>query len=66
MVQAQPLFGDEKDEITRLVTRLKTADARARESRKPLHVVTDEDVAWAEEAKLPREFFEYFELQRVA
>lgn len=66
---AQPLLGAERDEIAELVSRIKQADARARQpavsSPQPLvSPARAEDEQWAEDWKLPREMLDYFILER--
>ncbi len=63
---AQPLVGAERDEIVDLVMRLKRADERTRtlETSKPQ--IAAADVQWAEDWQLPREVFDYFELEHAA
>jgi hypothetical protein len=64
-VVVQPLVGQDRDEITALVSRIRDADARARmplvAAPKP---VAKEDADWAADWKLPSEVFDYFELDR--
>lgn len=64
MPKAQTLHGEERDEIEALVMRIKRADDKVRMPLKTA-VVADEDATWAEQNQLPREFFEFFELQRA-
>lgn len=63
----QTLVGNDRDEITSLVMRLKKADER---SRQPFHTagaaLPAEDIKWAEDWQLPREVFDYFTLDRDA
>lgn len=69
VMDAQPLVGRERDEITAMVSRLKRADDRARTQPSSTQVAPSippaDDVKWAEEWQLPREVFEYFVLERV-
>lgn len=64
----QPLVGAERDELTALVMRLKTADERTRTtpSVNVAAPVRAEDLKWAEDWQLPREVFEYFVLEHSA
>ncbi len=64
IAKAQTLHGEERDEIEALVMRIKRADDKVRQPLKTA-VVADEDVTWAAQNQLPREFFEFFELQRA-
>jgi hypothetical protein len=64
---AQPLVGVERDEITAMVMRLKRADERTRRvESQPAVTVQAADLQWAEDWQLPREVFDYFELERAA
>lgn len=69
VMDAQPLVGRERDEITAMVSRIKRADERARSQPSTTQVApaapAAEDVKWAEDWQLPREVFEYFVLERV-
>lgn len=62
--KAQTLHGEERDEIEALVMRIKRADEKVRRPDQTA-VVAEADVVWAEQNQLPREFFEFFELQRA-
>ncbi|MFZ2587601.1 MAG: hypothetical protein WAZ18_05755 [Alphaproteobacteria bacterium] len=63
--KAYQLQGEERNEIERLVMRIKRADDKVHKpTTKP--ALAEQDVEWAEANRLPREFFEFFELQRVA
>lgn len=66
VLATQPLVGDERDEIANLVMRIKKADERARNLEASKPVIPAEDIQWAEDWKLPREVFEYFELDHAA
>lgn len=64
-VVVQPLTGTERDEITALVSRLRRADDARRDAHKAgVQQVQPADIAWAEEMNLPREFFDFFEIER--
>lgn len=60
----QPLVGEARSEIERLVMRIKDGDNRARAPQGNQKFVTQEDLDWAQGENLPRAFFEFFELQR--
>lgn len=62
VVQANPLVGVEKDEITDLVSRIKRADQRWR-TPSAAHVVPEQDAKWAADWQLPREVFDYFVIE---
>jgi hypothetical protein len=67
---AQPLVGVERDEIADMVSRIKQADARARQPvvqgpyAPVAPVVKNEDLQWASEWQLPKEMFDYFIVER--
>jgi hypothetical protein len=63
-VEVQPLVGSDRDEISALVGRIKRADAARQAPLGTAPVVPEADLNWAAEMQLPREFFEFFELQR--
>lgn len=66
-LQPQPLVGAERDEITAMVMRLKRADERTRVSDANAQPqLQAADVKWAEDWQLPREVFDYFELEHAA
>lgn len=63
----QPLVGAERDEIAAMVMRLKRADERARRTEAPqANAIQAVDLKWAEDWQLPREVFDYFELEHAA
>ncbi|RYG60974.1 MAG: hypothetical protein EON60_05215 [Alphaproteobacteria bacterium] len=62
----QPLVGAERDEIVDLVMRLKRADERTRSVEASRPQLQAADVEWAEDWQLPREVFDYFELEHAA
>ena len=65
--RTNPLTGPERDEIEALVLRIRRADEKVRKPvYQPTPMLSADDIAWADDQKLPREFFEFFELQRVA
>ena len=67
VMTTQPLVGAERDEIAAMVMRLKRADERTRQvetaAYAPMQAV---DLKWAEDWQLPREVFDYFELEHAA
>lgn len=63
---AQPLVGAERDEIAAMVLRLKRADEKSRNLEASQPSVKAVDIAWAEDWQLPREVFDYFELEHAA
>lgn len=60
----QPLIGEAKSEIERLVMNIRNGDNRTRAPQAKQEFVSQEDLDWAEGENLPRAFFEFFELQR--
>ncbi|PZP38906.1 MAG: hypothetical protein DI585_05940 [Pseudomonas fluorescens] len=65
----QPLVGAERDEIAAMVMRLKRADERTRTSTQGGAATTPlpaENLKWAEDWKLPREVFDFFELEHAS
>ncbi len=62
----QPLVGTERDEIAAMVMRLKRADERSRNLEPSRPAVQAADLQWAEDWQLPREVFDYFELEHAA
>ena len=63
---AQPLVGAERDEIAAMVMRLKRADEKSRRMEASQPEVKAADIQWAEDWQLPREVFDYFELEHAA
>ena len=63
-MKPQQLVGAERDEVCELVSRLQAAGRRTVSSAAP--VPSENDLAWAEDMQLPREFFDYFVLDRAA
>lgn len=61
-----PLIGPERDEIVELVSRIKRADEKLQRPMTERKAVAEHDAKWAEDNQLPREFFEFFTLERVA
>jgi len=61
---AQPLIGDAKSEIERLVMKIRNGDEHVRAPSSKVAPVSQEDLDWARNESLPREFFEFFELAR--
>lgn len=66
VMATQPLVGVERDEIAAMVMRLKRADERSRNVEAARPSVQAVDLQWAEEWQLPREVFDYFELEHAA
>ena len=67
VMTTQPLVGPERDEIAALVMRLKKADERTRSfTQTDQPKVQQVDLKWAEDWQLPREVFDYFELEHAA
>ncbi len=62
----QQLVGAERDEIAALVMRLKRADEKSRNLEASQPQVKAADIEWAEDWQLPREVFDYFELEHAA
>ncbi|MBI1309261.1 MAG: hypothetical protein GC129_05385 [Proteobacteria bacterium] len=69
MASAQPLVGAERDEITQLVSRIKSADARTRQPVAPRYAVpapvSQAETQWAEDWQLPKEVLDYFIIEQV-
>ena len=61
---ATPLLGNDRDEIANMVGRIKAGVERATARTNHEQLVPVEDLAWAQSQQLPREFFQFFELQR--
>ena len=67
VVATQPLVGAERDEIAAMGMRLKRADERTRRvEAQPAVTIQASDLQWAEDWQLPREVFDYFELEHTA
>ena len=57
----------DRDLIAELVSRIKRADeARYTYAPQPQPAPAVEDKAWVQENQLPTEFFDYFQIERVA
>ena len=62
---ANPMLGTDRDEIAQMVGRIKAAaDRVAAKSVSAEQMVAVEDLDWAASQQLPREFFQFFEIQR--
>lgn len=64
-MQMQQLVGTERDEVADMVSRLQMAGRRNAAAAETAPVAAH-DLDWAAQMQLPREFFDYFVLDRAA